>query len=74
VNSGPETTFYNESSINDGNCDSYTKPGSLSTTPGKAEQFDSPGYAFGDEPHASTLTTGVAPNGHGASNVSIEQR
>src|SRR6476469_6813946 len=63
VNSGPETTFYNESSITDGNCDPYTKPGSLSTKTGKAGQFDSPGYAFGSDPHASTLTYTVPAGG-----------
>ena len=43
VNAGPETTFYNDSSAVDGDCDSYTKPGSLSPAAGTGVQLDSPG-------------------------------
>ena len=56
VNSGPTTAFYNESITGDGNCDQIAKPASLSTAPGTAVQFDSPGYQPGDPPHPSVLS------------------
>jgi hypothetical protein len=63
VNSGPQTTFYNESVPADGNCDSYLKPASLSTNRGTGAQFDSPGYAFGSSPHASTFSYSIPAGG-----------
>jgi hypothetical protein len=63
VNSGPQTTFYNESVPTDGDCDSFLKPASLSTSKGTATQFDSPGYAFGSSPHASTFSYTVPAGG-----------
>jgi hypothetical protein len=62
VNSGPDTSFYNESVPTDGNCSPITKPGSLSTKPGTSAQFDSPGYAFGTET-PSTLSYTVPAGG-----------
>lgn len=63
VNSGAQTTFYNESVPADGDCESYLKPASLSTNGGTGAQFDSPGYAFGSSPHASTFSYSVPAGG-----------
>lgn len=66
VNAGPDTTVYNESMAVDGNCDSYSKPGSLSTAAGAGVQFDSPGYAFTGDPaeaHPSSFSYTVPAGG-----------
>jgi hypothetical protein len=66
VNSGPETTFYNESMVADGDCDPFTKSASLSTSKGTSVQNDSPGYAFTGDPaaaHPSTFSYTVPAGG-----------
>lgn len=63
VNSGPDTTVYNESAATDGNCDSFLKPASLSTSKGTGVQYDSPGYAFGSTPHPTTFSYTVPAGG-----------
>ncbi|HYO46488.1 MAG TPA: hypothetical protein VEY33_07350 [Gemmatimonadota bacterium] len=64
VNSGPETAFYNESVGNDGNCDPFQKPASLSISKGTGVQYDSPGYAFDPDFAPSTFSYTV-PAGEG---------
>lgn len=63
VNSGQNTTFYNESVPADGNCDPYLKPASLSPSRGTSVQYDSPGYAFGSMPHPSAFSYTVPAGG-----------
>jgi len=66
VNSGPDTTFYNESMNTDGNCDPYLKPASLSPSRGAGIQYDSPGYAFTGDPvnaHPSAFSYTVPAGG-----------
>jgi hypothetical protein len=50
VNSGPDTTFYNDSIPADGDCDPFMKPASLSQSRGTGVQVDSPGYQFTGDP------------------------
>ena len=64
VNSGPETAFYTESVGNDGNCDPFQKPASLSTSKGTGVQSDSPGYAF-DPDFAPSVFSYTVPAGAG---------
>jgi hypothetical protein len=64
VNSGPQTTFYNDSVATDGNCDRFdTKSASLSTSKGTGVQYDSPGYAFSSSPHPSVFSYTVPAGG-----------
>jgi hypothetical protein len=66
VNSGPDTTFYNESMNTDGDCDPYLKPASLSPSRGAGIQYDSPGYAFTGDPaeaHPSAFSYTVPAGG-----------
>jgi hypothetical protein len=72
VNSGPETTVYNESATTDGNCDSFPKAASLSPDRGTAVQFDSPGYGFGSSPHPSRFSFTVPAGGGFTVNASAD--
>jgi hypothetical protein len=63
VNSGPETTVYNDSAATDGDCDSFLTPASLSMSSGTGVRSDSPGYAFGSSPHPTTFSYTVPAGG-----------
>ena len=59
VNSGTQSSVYNESMTADGNCDQYLKATSLSTNKGTGLQSDSPGYAFESDGCIAVLVHGA---------------
>ncbi len=63
VNSGPASSFYNDSVPGDGSCDQLFMPSSLSTTPGTSRLVTSVGYA--PEPAGPSVFSYTVPVGGG---------
>lgn len=64
VNSGPSSSFYNDSSSSDGNCSRIDLASSLSTTPGTSLRQDSVGY-LGDVAQGVSVLSYTVPAGGG---------
>ncbi len=63
VNSGPSSSFYNDSATSDGNCNSIDLASSLSTQPGTSLRQDSVGYL--PDPQGVSVFSYTVPAGGG---------